>query len=101
MSFEGLFRDGALFGGLGEGDSRPGSNVASMYGCKPRGLERKSCFIVEVVDQGSNDGKGMGIQGEGSGAPLRQDRCGASEFLPAAKDDHAVLGEHSDCGFFR
>ena len=108
MSFEGLFVDGELFGGVGEGGPRPGSKFAGMDGCKTRGLDRKSCCNVEVADEGVDDGKVMGIQGVGSRAPLRQNRwmslgkerktpeLGASEFAPAAKDDHVVLGEHSD-----
>ena len=54
VSFEGLFGDGAVFGGVGEGDSRPGRKVARMDGCKPRGLDRKSCCSVEVADKGSS-----------------------------------------------
>ena len=66
---------------------------------------------MKVVDEGSNAWKVMGIQGGGSGAPLRRDRWmhlgkerktpefGASEFAPVVKDDHVFLGEHSDCGF--
>ena len=42
VSFEGLFRYRALFGGVGESESRPGRKFSSMYGCKPRGLDRKS-----------------------------------------------------------
>ena len=111
MSCEGLFRDGAVFGVVGEGESRPGSKISSMDGCNPRGIDRKACCSVEVVDEGSNDGQVMGIQGGGSGAPLSWDRWmrlgkrrktpkfGAGEFAPTAKDDHVVLGEHSECGF--
>ena len=111
MSFEGLFGDGVLFGSVGEGESRPGSKVAGMDGCKPRGFYWKSCCSVEVSDKGTNAGKVMGIQGGGSGAPLRRNRwtilgkerktpeLGAGEFTPAAKDDHLVLGEHSDHSF--
>ena len=32
VSFEDLFRDGAVFGGVGEGDSRPGNKVARIDG---------------------------------------------------------------------
>ena len=111
VSIEGLFRDRALFGGIGEDESRPGSKVASISGCKPRGLQRKACCSMEVAYKGSNIGHVRGIQGRGSGAPLRRDRWmrlgkerktpkfGAGEFAPAAKYDHAVLREHSDCGF--
>ena len=68
---------------------------------------------MEVVDEGSNDGQVMGIQGGGGGAPLCWDRWmhlgkerkapkfGAGEFAPTVKDDHVVLEEHSDCGFSR
>ena len=63
MSFEGLFVDGSVFGGVGEGGSRPGSKVAGMDGCKPRGLDRKAFCSVEVADEGADAGKVMGIQG--------------------------------------
>ena len=55
----------------------------------------------------------MGIQGGGSRAPLHRNiwislgkegetpEFGAGEFAPNAKDDHVVLGEHSDCVFFK
>ena len=113
MSFEGLFGDGVVFGSVGEGESRPGSKVAGMDGCKPRGFYWKSCCSVEVSDKGTNAGKVMGIQGGGSGAPLcwnrwmrlgkdrKTHKFGAGEFAPDAKDDHVVLVEHSDCGFFK
>ena len=113
LYFKDIFRDGAVFGGVGEGDCRPGRKVASVDGCKPRGLYRKSCCSVEVADEGSNDGQVMGIQGGGRGAPLRWGRWmrlekereapkfGAGEFAPTAKDDHVVLVEHSDGGFFK
>ena len=113
MSFDVLFGEGALFSGVGEGDSRPGGKVASMDGCKQHGIDRKACCNVEVVDEGVDAGEVMGIQGGGSGAPLRCNRWmslgkdretpdfGAGEFAPAAKDDNAVLGEHSDCGVFK
>ena len=103
VSFEGLFRDGAVFGGVGKGESSPGGKVASMDGCNPRGIDRKACCSVEVADVGSNAGKVMGIQGGGSGAPLCWDiwmrlgkerktpKFGAVEFAPAAKDDYVVL----------
>ena len=65
VSIEGLFRDRAVFGGVGEGESRPGRKFASIDGCKPRGLERKVCCSVEVTDEGSNAGQVMGIQGGG------------------------------------
>ena len=83
-----------------------------MDGCKPRGPDRKSCSSVEVADEGSNSGQIMGVQGGGSRAPLFRNRWmrlgkerktpdfGAGEFAPAAKDDHVVLEEHSDHGFF-
>ena len=74
MSFEVLFRGRAVFGGVGEGDYRPGSKVSSMDGCKPRGLDRKACCSVEVVDESADAGEVMGIQGGGSGAPLRWNR---------------------------
>ena len=61
VPFEGLFRDGEVFGGVGEGESRPGSKVASMDGCKPHGLDKKTFYSVEVADKGSNSGKVMGI----------------------------------------
>ena len=111
VSFEDLFRDGAVFGGVGEGDSRPGRKVASVDDCKPRGLDRKSCCSVEVSDKGSNYGQVVGIQGGGRGAPLCWGRWmylgkeieapnfGAGEFSQTAKDDHVVLLEHSDGGF--
>ena len=111
MSFEGLFGDGVVFGGVGEGESRPGRKVAGMDGCKPCGFDWKSCCSVEVSDKGDDAGKVIGIQGGGSGAPLRRNRrtilgkerktpeLGAGDFAPAAKDDHVVLGEPSDCGF--
>ena len=66
---------------------------------------------MEVADEGYNAGQVMGIQGEGRGEPLRWDiwiglgkeretpKFGAGDFTPTAKDDHVVLGEHSDCGF--
>ena len=66
VSFEGIFGDGAVFGGVGEGESRPGSKVASMDGCKPRVLNRKACCSVEVAYEGANAGNVMGIQGGGS-----------------------------------
>ena len=69
--FEVLFGGGAVFGGVGGGDSRPGSKVASMDGYKPRVIDRKSCCGVEVVDEGADAGDVMNIQGGGSGAPLR------------------------------
>ena len=56
VSFEGLFRDGAVFGGIGEGESGPGIKVSSMYGCKPRGIDRKTCCSMKVADEGSNSG---------------------------------------------
>ena len=111
MSFEVIFGDGAVFGGVGEDDSRPGSKVAGTYGCNPRGLDRKSCCSVEVADEGTDAGKVMGIRGGGSGVPLCQNRwmslgkerkkpeLGAGEFASATKDDHVVLGEHIDRGF--
>ena len=104
ISFEGLFGDGAVFGSIGEGDSRPVSKVASVDGCKPRGLDGKSCCSVEVSDKGTDAGKVTGIQGGGKGAPLSRNRWmslvediktidfGAGEFAPSAKDDHVVLG---------
>ena len=67
---------------------------------------------MELADDGSNNGKVVGIQGGGSGAPLRRDiwmclgkeiktpELGAGEFATAAKDDHFVLGEHSDHSVF-
>ena len=78
---------------------------------KPRGIDRKACYSVEIANKGSNSGQVMSIQGEGRGAPLRwyrwmrleEDRetpnFGTGEFAPTAKDDHVVLGEHSDCSF--
>ena len=42
VSFKGLSRDRAVFGGGGKGDSRPGSKVARMDVCKPHVLDRKS-----------------------------------------------------------
>ena len=50
VSFGGLFRDRAVFGGVGKGDSKPGSKVSSLDGCKPRGLDRKACCSVEVAN---------------------------------------------------
>ena len=111
MSFEGLFVDRAVFGGVGEGESRPGSEVSRMDGCKPHGLDRENCCSVDVADEGADAGKVMGIQGGGSGDPLFRNRwmilgkerktpeSGASECAPAAKDDPVVLGDHSDHGF--
>ena len=113
MSFKDLFRDGEVFGGVGKVESRPGSKVVSMDGCKPHGLDRKSYCIVEVADEGSNSGQVVGIRGGGRGAPLCRDiwmRLGkerktpnfvAGEFAPTAKDDHIFLGEHSGCDFFK
>ena len=112
VSFKGLFRDGAVFGDVGKGESRPRSKVASMDGCKPHGLDRKACCGVEVAYEGYNYGQVIGIQGGGSGAPLSQDiwmrlgkdretsKFGAGDFAPTAKYDRVILGEHSDCGFF-
>ena len=48
--FEGLFRGGAVFGGVGEGESSPGSKVAIVDGCKSRRLDRNACCSVEVAD---------------------------------------------------
>ena len=113
MSFEVLFRDEAVFGGVGEGESRPGSKVDGMDGCKPHVIFRKVCCSRELEDEGADAGKVMGIQVGGSGVPLCRNRLmslgkerktpefGAGEFAPAAKDDHVVLGEHSDCSFFK
>ena len=42
VSFEGLFRDRAIFGSVGKGESSTGSKVASTDGCKPHGLDRKA-----------------------------------------------------------
>ena len=36
VSFKGIFRDKAVFGGVGKGESRTGSKVASIDGCKSR-----------------------------------------------------------------
>ena len=69
-----MFGDGAVFGGVGEGEYRLGKKVSGMDGCKPRGLDRKSCSSVEVAYKGADAGKVMGIQVRGSRAPLRQDR---------------------------
>ena len=111
VSFEGLFGDGEVFDGVGKVESRSGSKVSSMDGCKPRGLDRKACCSVEVVDESADAGEVMGIQGGGSGAPLRWNRwmslgkerqtpdLGDGEFVPAMKDDHVVLGEHIDRSF--
>ena len=70
VSFKGLFRDGAVLGGVGKGESMPGIKVSSMDGCKPHGLDRKACCSVEAADEGSNAGQVMGVKGGGSGAPL-------------------------------
>ena len=111
VSFEGLFGDGEVFDGVGKVESRSGSKVSSMDGCKPRGLDRKVCCGVELPEEGADAGEVVGIQGGGIGAPLRQNRWmslgkerktpefGASDFAPAAQDDHVFLGEHSDRGF--
>ena len=70
MSFKGLFIDRAIFGGVGKGDSIPGSTVSSIYGCKPHVLYKKAFCSVGVVGEGSNYGRVVVIQGVGRGAPL-------------------------------
>ena len=68
---------------------------------------------MEVVDEGYNAGKVVVIKVRGSGAPLRRNiwmrlekerktpDFGTGEFVPDAKDDHVVLGEHKNCVFFK
>ena len=68
----------------GIGEARPGGEVAGFDGGHPGGFDWESSGVVEVADDGSNDGEVVGVEGSwgcrgrgmdgGDGVVLRLER---------------------------
>ena len=63
VALYGLLTGGAVPGGIGVGETRPGEEVAGFDGGKPGGFDLESSGGVEVADEGTNDGEVVGVEG--------------------------------------
>ena len=63
VALDGLLTGGAVTGGIGVGENRPGGEVSRFDGSKPGGFDWESSCGVEVAGEGTNAGEVVGIEG--------------------------------------
>ena len=63
VALGGFLTGGAIPGGIGVGETRPGGEVAGFDSGKPVGFDWESSGGVEVADMGPNTGEVMGVEG--------------------------------------
>ena len=63
VALYGPLTGGAIPGGIGVGETRPGGEVAGFYSGEPGGFYWGSSGGVEVADEGTNAGEIVGVEG--------------------------------------
>ena len=73
VALDGILAGGAVPGGIGVGETRPGGEVAGFDGGQPGGFEWESSGGVEVADKGTNSGEVVGVEGSWGFWSIRMD----------------------------
>ena len=63
VALDGLLTGGAIPGGIGVGETRPGGEVADFDSGKPGGFDWEPSGGVEVADEGTDTGDILGVEG--------------------------------------
>ena len=63
VALYGLLTGGAIPGGIGVGDTRPGGEFSGFDSGEPGGFDWESSGGMEVADKGPNAGEVVGIEG--------------------------------------